>query len=1011
MKKSRPVHHLILIQVLLLGLCLNSFGQGTFEKHIFSGMVYDQSTNEKLPGVNVYIKGTTTGTVTDLNGNYTLQVVKGKYTLVFSFVGYVAREMEVTVNENKVINLSLEPQKELLGEVQITSQRKFFGNMDYGREIPTISSKEIGKLTTSNASDILHARVAGVWATKTSGAPGDQQKIRIRGQASFFSSAEPLYVIDGVPVPIVNLASLGIADLNVNDIENVTVLKDASSTALYGYQGGNGVILIDTKQAKENSINFLVKTGIQWFDNFYDLMGTKDFLSSLKIASKKINSRLEYFNPAYNDTLCNHNRQEEIFKNGFVQEYQLSGSGTKNAFNYYLSGSYAKHTGILPNSLYERGTLTVRVGQNIGTKLAVGLSYRGSYQENRNNQNEYNGNRLIFEGISKSPCLEDTPDSMIYNPNPPPDMYKRIHFKYGILNSAELPQSITDNNRHELPIISHSGSFFGKYRIGAHLNVNLMESFMYHRTNYSSESDFCYMYDETTMIKEDVAFSSDEDVRLLNHQVNISYNNSFGASELNLLLAHRIYADNLNWEVDSMNNTLPEHYYLRNSMAGYGTKGSVIRQIHSYIAHAGFSFRKAWFVSAAANLSRLKEGYFIDYYTLFPSLSASWDISRELFLSSLRWLNELSFYANYGSSGNYPLNGLSNDLYDKATYSTGGEGYVYSPYVDQFANHYLKHESTAELNIGLKSSFYSDRLKINASWYSKKIGDQIIQRDIPMYYGGGKIFINMGNIDVKGYEIGIETTPVSTKDIEWCLNGNFSASEQKITKLIDGKDMVFTNNDILFPEFTIKEGSQLGDIYGYLCLGKWKEGYDGKNSYKKIGNMAFFNSDSTNRKLDENDKVAIGNSVPDFNWNISSSLRYKNFSLAFTLYSVWGTEKFNATRAGTIMTGVNREDIGLYNDSITALQYSEFYESSMFIDNASFIRFKTITIGYGLPTKIKGMAFSFSLSFENFLTISKYRGYDPEATTYTDNNFSDNAIDRGAYPSPKGILATVNLKF
>lgn len=223
--------------------------------------------------------------------------------------------------------------------------------------------------------------------------------------------------------------------------------------------------------------------------------------------------------------------------------------------------------------------------------------------------------------------------------------------------------------------------------------------------------------------------------------------------------------------------------------------------------------------------------------------------------------------------------------------------------------------------------------------------------------------------------------------------------------------MVFTNNDILFPEFTIREGAQLGDIYGYLCLGKWKEEYDGKNSYKEIENMAFFNSDSTNRKLDENDKVAKGNSVPDFNWNISSLLGYKNYSLAFTLYSVWGIDKFNATRAGTIMTGVNCEDIGFYNDSVTTLQYSEFYESSMFIDNASFIRLKTVTFGYGLPSKIKGMAFSFSLSLENFLTISRYWGYNPEATIYTDNNFSDNTIDRGAFPSRKGILATVNLKF
>lgn len=227
----------ILIALFLPGL---SHGQENGKQFTLKGNVSDYSTRETLTGVNVYIKGTTNGTVTNEQGFYTLETPAGNQTIVFSFIGYKTLEKEVSLSADKTLNIRLEASDELLGEVQITAQRRFFGNMEYGRELPSINAEAISKQNSGNASDILHARVAGVWVTKTSGAPGDQQKIRIRGQASFFSSAEPLYVIDGVPVPIVNLASLGIGDLNVHDIENVTILKDASSSALYGFQGGNG---------------------------------------------------------------------------------------------------------------------------------------------------------------------------------------------------------------------------------------------------------------------------------------------------------------------------------------------------------------------------------------------------------------------------------------------------------------------------------------------------------------------------------------------------------------------------------------------------------------------------------------------------------------------------------------------------------------------------------------------------------------------------------------------------
>lgn len=223
------------------------------------GIVLDSTNGDTLIGVTVLLKNTQKGIIPNSSGIFKLSLSPGNHILVFSYTGYEQKEVRVSLFNNLIIQVMLSPKYTAIEEVKITGQRKFFGYMEYGREIPSIGAKTIEKQSVNNASDILHASVPGVWATKTSGSPGDHEKIRIRGQSSFFSSAEPLYVVDGVPVPIVNMSSLGIADLNINDIENVTVLKDASSTALYGFQGGNGVVLIDTKKGSENEINFSTK--------------------------------------------------------------------------------------------------------------------------------------------------------------------------------------------------------------------------------------------------------------------------------------------------------------------------------------------------------------------------------------------------------------------------------------------------------------------------------------------------------------------------------------------------------------------------------------------------------------------------------------------------------------------------------------------------------------------------------------------------------------------------------
>ena len=1001
------------IMCLILSLVSSLLFAQNKNTYTIQGEVKDSINGEMLIGANVFIKDTQTGTFTDTRGLFSIKLKPGKYILVISYIGYTPKEFEFTVNKDQIFNISLVPTTTAFEEVKITAQRKFFGNMEYGREIPNINGEVIAKQNINNASDILHARLTGVWAAKTSGAPGDHQKIRIRGQNSFFSSAEPLYVIDGVPVPIVNLSSLGISDLNIHDIENVTLLKDASSSALYGFQGGNGVVLIDTKQGAENVINFSTKFGYQWFNNFYDLMSTEDQLASLDSARSKMRVSLRDFYPELTDTLCNRDWQRDIFSPGSIQEYQLSASGSKGLLKYYFSGNYMDHSGILPNSEYSRYTFSTRIGRLFWKRLAIGLAYRGSAQENKNNQDEYKGNRLVYEGISKSPCLECTPDSLIYDYSNHNEPNIRIYYyNYPFLNSAELPQSIIENNSHSLSISTHAISCFARLRISDYLNMDIMESFMLRQTDYNAKFIY-YNYSYSYAGGSNILLKSREDVILFNHQVSLSYYKTFKKHYISFVLANRYYTANLWWNVDTLVGSLPEHYSLKNSMAAYGPKGSVLRNMGSYVGHLSYNYRKTYFISAVANISHVKEGLNTNYYSLFPSLASSWDIAQERPLRNTRWLDYLIVYANWGQSGNYPLNGLANDLYENVPY-TPSETTVYNPSILQFANHYLKHETTTEFDYGIKSSFLNKRIVLNAACYSKIISNLIIQRNIPYYYGGGKQYINIGGISVTGIDIGIELFPVKTKSFTWYMKYNFSTSNQTVTELFEGKNMSFIDSDILMPEFTIEEGKPMGNIFGYKNLGKWTAADElaQNNLYIEQRGMKYLNADTTDNRLDENDKVIIGNSIPDYTWNLFTSFQYKNFGIDFHWYATWGFQKYNATRAANMMTGVNREINQYIADTLNAIRYNYFYESSVFIEDASFIRLKNLSFYY-TPVKVflDKIHTTVTLSFENLFTLTKYKGYDPEATIFTDNNFSDNSIDRGAYPNPKAVYATISLKF
>ena len=1002
--------------------------------YTIKGSVIDAATKQGLVAASVLIAETNTGFVTDNNGNFSIHLAPDTYQLFFRYLGYVEQSIRVSLFEDVQLKTLMEVKENQIQSVDVTGNFSVIENIERGRTIETIDSKVIGRLNTNNVNDALHGRINGVWNTKTSGAPGDHHKIRIRGISSIFGSTDPLYVVDGAIIPIVNFENLGISDLNSHDIENITVLKDASSTVLYGNLGSNGVILIETKKGggRQPSYNFQIKQGFQRFDKRYDLMGAEEFLSTLQLSDDLIRTNFYTINPtgeppkyelyprhldSLGNALAEKDYQDELFGLGLINEYQLSGSGNYKSIDYYLSGNHYMHKGVIANTNYRKYSFTANLSKVVKDRYSVRLMYKGSHQKNKNTLDNYLGNNVIMHGINYEPAYEATPDSFINKAN---RLYNNSYSSPSIamlMNSKLSPDSLYFKNNKIKTDKANTLNLQGFYQLNNKFSARLISSLAFRNLTFESLNSPIYRIQQQYL-------KSKENYTYFNTQLDFLYQKQFRNNQLSAVVRYRGYRDKVYWQVDSIRHVTydgikPEdEIFLRGSQAIYGEQGAVIRTINSGIVNVNYNYRKKYFISAITNFEVLKEGHFINKGKIYNSIALNYDLSKERFLKLPNWVSGINLYVNAGVSGNYPLNSLSDNLYSTSSTYTVQDSMVRAAYISNLANKYIRPEKVQEINFGTRWSFYNERILLSADYYRKVNKDLLIKRTIPLYYGGGFFFQNIGEMKNSGLELGIEAIILESSNVYWATKAGFSTNNQYITRLSDGVPINFSNTDILIPDFIASENEALGAITGYKYAGKWKDVYDPEYRfmnpvYVENTGMAYVRNDTViNRFIKDTDKQVIGNSLPDFTFNWINNFEYKNFSLELMWYGAIGVDKYNATKASTFITGLNPEVRNMVMDTIRCMTTSTFYESSYFVEDASFIRLKTLSFSYRQPKKIASkVALEYTLSFDNLITLTNYSGYDPEAAIYTNNNFTDNAIDRGAYPNPKGVYFSINMTF
>jgi len=969
---------------------------------IIKGKISDYATNLPLPGASVYIEGTTLGTTADANGEYSIAVTDANTVLVFSFIGYDIEKIPVT--NQTTIDVSLIPSLEMLTQVVVVG---------YGEQKKTDVTGSVSSLTpnaykdqpVATASAALQGRIAGVSVQNSSGAPGGEVKIRVRGSNSINSSNDPLYVVDGVA-----LFSAGLGDINVNDIESIEVLKDASATSIYGSRGSNGVILITTKKGKADhmKVEYNSFVSVNTVRKKYDLL---DAVGYAKLANHIAGSSV-YADP---DALAGTGTdwQDAIFRTSVTQSHQLSASGGTEKTRYYISGYYVDQPGIIINSGQKKYSLRSNVDSKISERVNLSMGLFISRQNSHNIDDA--ATSVVHSAVSWGPT------ESIYSS---PGVYNRM-------SSTGSP-------------ISVNPYLMAKERLNdATSNTVLLNSTVkYAITDWLS-------YDLVLGVNANLgsaAYLTNHWIAPTNPGSGQSSSESYTLQNSNILTFHKMFADIHDIKVTGVVEETSSAY---KSMAANG--GGLTSESNGYYNLAlnktqsiGSSYSNWGLLSYVGRLSYvLKDKYLLmatyrvdgsskfqesNKWGYFPSVAAGWRLSEEPFIRDMNVFTNLKLRGSYGKTGNQAVTPYSTLGLLEKNQSSFGTTTLYPGYtIGNPSNPNLKWETTVQANVGLEMAFLKGKLNVTTDYYVKNTKDLLLNKPIPLYDGGGSMLVNLGQVQNKGFEVSVNGQIIDSEKISWSTGFNVTSYKNKVVSL-GGDDIInlgylargLVNTNIQ----VVKVGQPLGAFY----LIPWQGIYQQDEGIHHAGE-AKYEDVSGNGTIGSEDRKIVGSSTPKFLFGFNNNLRYKNFELNVFIQGSQGNKVFNGTYAAiaasnsTVKYPTLAAAANYWTPENTRARFADpasvnktQIESTQFLQNGSYVRLKNISLSYSLPKDMLNLVnLKLTVSAQNLLTITHYIGYDPEGTSTglstTGTSDAYGGFDVGAYPSSRSFSVGLQATF
>jgi TonB-dependent starch-binding outer membrane protein SusC len=993
------------------------------------GRVVDQK-GEPLPGVTIVVEGTTIGTVTNIDGYYSLEVPEGGI-LVFSFIGFESRRESVT-NQSE-INIVLKEDAKSLEEVVVVG----FGTQnrrDVTGSITSINQSEIRELAVSSPEAMLQGKAPGVQIVQNSGTPGGEVFVRIRGTASLLGESRPLYVIDGVPLNTSTAVSSGgerlspLADINPNDIESMEILKDAAATAIYGSRGSNGVILITTKRGKtgQAKVSFDFYRGVQNVWRTQDLLNGSQFVDVLTEALNNRNPNL-INNPPFNTievTGTNTNYQDEIFRAATIENYALSVSGGNDKVTTFLSAGFFNQQGTIIGQDFKRYSLRYNVDYQATDKLKVGSSTTLSNAIQNRVETGFGSRSILANAIIRNPNLPVFNPDGSYSVDP-----------LGVENPVMLANEVTFNGTQRR-IVSN---IYAEYGIAEGLSFRTVFGVDYNddRQNLyvpsivvgtqGNAQATAFMLDEQTIINDNTLTYT----KTFADKHNLSLLAGFGTqrSTLNFLSAGGQGAGS---DIITTIGAVGSPNIPNQNITGWG--------LLSYFGRVNYSFQSKYLVEGSIRVdgsSRFGEN---KRYGTFPGISLGWRLSEEGFLNSSQTISDLKLRFGVGVTGNQ--DGIGN-FASKALYSPGAN-YDGNPGIAQqnIPNADLGWESTQTTNLGVDLAILNGRFSLMADAYIKTTKDLLFPFQLPWTSGFSSIGLaNIGTMENRGLEAAISAN-ILKGEFKWVANFNISFNRVKITDLpvngSAGSDFIFKlpdSNGIEGPYQIYRIGQPLGSFIGYV--------FDGVYETDESVPAALFNrglrgGDARFIDLNEdgvfdrtNDRTIIGNALPQHIGGFTNNFSYKGFSLNLLFNWSYGNDIYNMTRA--VLTSMSEE----FNQSVEVLdrwqQQGDVTQipralyasssvagnaptdaSSRFLEDGSFLRLRNATFAYSLPNsfleKWKVSSARIYFSGQNLWTLTNYTGFDPE-----NQNLGTGTpilgVDYLNQPQPRTYMVGVNLSF
>jgi len=916
-----------------------------------TGTVTDATNGEPIIGANVVVEGTTLGVVTDADGKFTLDVPNSNSVLVVSFLGYLTER--ISVNGQSELTIALVTDVKSLEEVVVvgygTAKKR-----DVTGAISSIKSESILRSNPVQPAKALQGQVAGVNVNKNSSRPGADYSIDIRGVHSISFSSEPLVVIDGVMGGKLNT-------LNPSDIETMDVLKDASATAIYGARGANGVIIITTKKGKQGKVKVTYDgyVGVKVPTNLPDLMNAQEFYHAYNDVVKAENPSA---NPYWTSTeLANVEAGksvdwvDQVTDPSIQNSHVLALSGGNEHSTHYFSGGYLNEKGNLLYTGYERFNLKGSIDNKISEKVKVGFSAYYTYSI----QN-------LGSGETLRGAYRVRPTGSVYYDelvNPAETNDKNVDgyaFSMGI-KDAQVQNPILEvqekNNKDETRISSFLGN--GYVEITPFKGVSFKSSLS---TSSFNSRQGVYVGADTKgrLNKQATARNSMKLNGSYTWDNILNYKNKFGVHELNVTAAQSLLQERFESSGANVEN-LPynSEWYALNTAANItGVNSSLVeRSILSYMGRINYTLMDKYLLTVTGRYdgsSVLAKG---NKWAFFPSVALAWRAGEEQFIKNLNVFSDLKLRLSYGEVGNDVVAPYSTQAYmQKTNYDfNGAAAYGYAP--KNIGNEELKWENSKEINIGFNFGFLKNRILLDIELYNKETNDLIQNVALPPSYGFGSVTANVGKLVNKGIEVSLNTINVKTKDFQWATSLNWSTNHNEILELYGGA----ITKDIANRLFV---GESLRSHYYYKFDGIWQlDEADQATAYGQVPGSVKVVDMVADGKIssaaDADDRIVLGNELPDWIGGITNTFNYKNLDLSFFIYTRQGVMYRNSMLQGTMgelgSNRYNRLNLNYWtatnptNDYFGVWQSNPYREAIQYKD-ASFWRLSNITLGYNLPS-------------------------------------------------------------